>query len=81
MRAGKRRCGDSPASSLYVKRPTRARYHREKTNPTSSILGQGTFEREHDYMGALPLFLVPIAPDREGMRYEAVFNRFVKEPQ
>jgi hypothetical protein len=32
-------------------------------------------------MGAFPLFLVPIAPDREGMRYEVVFNRFVKEPQ
>ncbi len=41
-------------------------------------LGQGTFDLEHDQIGSFALFLVPIGPDAEGMRYEAVFNRFVK---
>ncbi len=29
---------------------------------------------EHDVMGSLDLFLVPIGPDEEGMRYEATFS-------
>jgi hypothetical protein len=49
--------------------------------PKDLNLGQGTFELEHNRLGAFPLFLVPIGPDREGMRYEVVFNRFVKKPQ
>ena len=32
------------------------------------------YEIEHEKMGALSLFIVPIGPDGEGLRYEAVFN-------
>jgi hypothetical protein len=38
------------------------------------ILEQRTYEVEHQDMGLFALFLVPIGPDDEGMRYEAVFN-------
>ncbi len=38
-------------------------------------LSQHTFTLEHDALGALDLFLVPIAQDADGFRYEAVFNR------
>ena len=46
--------------------------------PMDFNLGQGTFELEHEKMGKFPLFLVPVGPDDDGMRYQAVFNRFVK---
>jgi hypothetical protein len=42
-------------------------------------LGQGTFQMEHPGIGNFPLFLVPIGPDAQGMRYEAAFNRFIKQ--
>jgi hypothetical protein len=38
-------------------------------------LPQQIYRVEHEKMGTLDLFLVPIGPDKEGgMRYEAVFN-------
>ena len=44
--------------------------------PRSPILRQQIFKVEHDQMGTLELFLVPIGPDPQagGMLYEAVFN-------
>jgi hypothetical protein len=38
------------------------------------VLAQGTHALEHDALGTLEIFLVPIGPDGEGMRYEAVFS-------
>ena len=43
--------------------------------PADRQLGQRTYELEHDDLGALELFIVPIEPDAAGARYEAVFNR------
>ena len=37
-------------------------------------LPQGIYDLEHEEVGTLSLFMVPIGPDKEGMRYEAVFN-------
>lgn len=37
-------------------------------------LQQHIFTLEHDQLGTLDLFLVPIARDPDGSRYEAVFN-------
>jgi hypothetical protein len=42
--------------------------------PRQPGLRQGNFRLEHDTMGALELFLVPIAPDSQGPLYEAVFT-------
>lgn len=42
--------------------------------PRSLCAGQGTYTLRHEALGALELFLVPIGPDGEGMRLEAVFN-------
>jgi hypothetical protein len=36
------------------------------------------YRMEHDVLGALDLFLVPIARDEDGFQYEAVFNRLHK---
>lgn len=42
--------------------------------PVEPVLRQAIYRIEHAEMGALDLFLVPIGPDNQGMRYEAVFN-------
>jgi len=41
--------------------------------PTEPQLSQGLWELEHDGMGELALFLVPLGPDADGPRYEAAF--------
>ena len=37
-------------------------------------LPQAIYQVEHEKMGPMEIFLVPIGPDAQGMRYEAVFN-------
>jgi hypothetical protein len=41
--------------------------------PATEALAQGTYPVSHVELGELELFLVPIGPDAEGMRYEAAF--------
>ena len=55
--------------------------HAEQRTPFSVLftapppmLGQGTYRLQHDEMGAVDLFLVPIGADDAGVRYEAVFG-------
>jgi hypothetical protein len=40
----------------------------------SPPLPQGIHALEHATLGRLELFLVPLGPDRDGQRYEAVFT-------
>lgn len=42
--------------------------------PKGTVCEQQICPLEHSEMGAIDLFLVPIGPDDEGMRYEAVFG-------
>ena len=44
--------------------------------PPKPYLPQRVYALEHDRMGAFELFLVPVASDENGFRYEAVFNYF-----
>lgn len=45
------------------------------TGPPRPHLGQGIHRLEHDELGGLDIFLVPIGYDATGsIRYEAVFN-------
>ena len=41
---------------------------------SGDLLPQATYRVEHSGLGTFDLFLVPIGPDGEGMRYEAVFT-------
>jgi hypothetical protein len=43
--------------------------------PGDRLLGQGTYQFGHYQIGSFPLFIVPMAPDRDARYYEAVFNR------
>lgn len=42
--------------------------------PDDIMLKQGTLTLDHPSMGELLLFMVPIARDPQGFRYEVVFN-------
>jgi hypothetical protein len=42
--------------------------------PRQVVLPQAIYRVEHERMGPMEIFLVPIGPDAHGMRYEAVFN-------
>jgi len=46
--------------------------------PGKPFLPQHTYALSHEAMGTIDLFLVPIGPDGDGFRYEAVFNYFKK---
>ena len=41
--------------------------------PSGPALPQDTYRVEHPQLGAFPLFLVPIGPDRDDARYQAIF--------
>ncbi len=42
--------------------------------PGEPVLAQRLYALDNETLGRLEIFLVPIGPDDEGMRYEAVFN-------
>ena len=44
--------------------------------PAQPLLPQRLHALNHDGMGVVDIFLVPIQPDGDGSRYEAVFNYF-----
>ena len=46
--------------------------------PMDAPILQGIYRVDHDKLGALDLFLVPIARDDKGVQYEAIFNRVVE---
>jgi hypothetical protein len=47
--------------------------------PGDGPAAQGIFRLDHETLGALDFFLVPIARDKDGLRYEAVFNRVIEQ--
>ena len=60
-----------------------ARYSRPGARPSFSlmflcvderVLPQKIYQLEHDEMGAISLFLVPIGKDQGGILYQALFN-------
>jgi hypothetical protein len=46
--------------------------------PLNIVLSQGLYRMEHDQMGTFDLFIVPLRQDQDGVYYEAVFNRLIK---
>lgn len=41
--------------------------------PLTPILPQAIYPLENAAMGRLEIFIVPLGPDKEGMRYQAIF--------
>lgn len=42
--------------------------------PAEPVLPDATYHLQHEVLGGLEVFLVPIGPDAAGMRYEAIFT-------
>jgi hypothetical protein len=47
--------------------------------PGDFHLPQRIYKLEHEHLGEMEIFLVPIAQDQRGFRYEAVFSYFKDE--
>jgi len=58
--------------------PKQAQFSLKFVGPGDGPAAQGIFRLDHEALGALDLFLVPIARDKDGLRYEAVFNRVIE---
>ena len=48
------------------------------SGPPETRLPQSVYSLHHESLGEFEIFLVPIAGDEHGFRYEAVFNYFKK---
>jgi Domain of unknown function (DUF6916) len=46
--------------------------------PHDAPIAQGTYNLEHDELGILDMFLVPVGKNANGIEYEAIFNRAVE---
>ncbi len=42
--------------------------------PRTAVLPQRIYRVEHEKLGMMEIFLVPVGADEKGVRYEAVFN-------
>lgn len=42
--------------------------------PAEYLLPQSTYHMEHEKLGELDIFVVPVGREQDGYRYEAVFN-------
>lgn len=49
--------------------------------PLTPHFPQGTYSFEHSKLGTADLFVVPLGPESEGMRYEVIFNRQRQQPK
>jgi hypothetical protein len=66
------------AEKLSGERPDNA-YSIVFRGPLDAFLEQRTYDMEHDALGRLSIFLVPIAERKEGFLYQAVFTRLDEE--
>jgi hypothetical protein len=62
-----------PANPAVAGRPTRT-FSLLFRGPHGRHLPQRIYHLEHDRLGTLELFLVPLTPDARGTLFEAVFN-------
>lgn len=55
--------------------PGQERFSIYLRGPSEAFLPQRLYRMEHDRLGAVDIFIVPVASDPDGYTYEAVFNR------
>lgn len=58
--------------------PRQSQFSLVFVGPYEAPVAQGIYRIEHDKLGALDLFLVPIGRDKDGVKYEAIFNRVIE---
>ncbi|MHC5109346.1 MAG: DUF6916 family protein [Planctomycetota bacterium] len=57
-----------------MQNPTAPAFTRGTHRPHEPMLPQQIYRIEHEILGQMDSFIVPLGPDAKGMRYEAVFN-------
>ena len=62
-----------------MRTPERQQFSVFFRGPLEFFLPQGTYHMEHEKMGTVSLFMVPIAREQDSFRYEAVFNYMIEE--
>lgn len=74
--------GDSQTAELELisvtdigSSPRQSQFSLVFVGPDEAPIVQAIYRIEHDELGALDLFFVPIGRDKNGVRYEAIFNR------
>ena len=63
-----------PEAAITDDSGTRSPFSVEFRGPTEPVLPQRIYHLEHDKVGALEIFVVPIGVDAAGAHYEAVFG-------
>lgn len=58
--------------------PRQAQFSLVFQGPPNGPAAQNIFRLDHQKLGALDLFLVPIGRNKDGFQYEAIFNRMVE---
>ena len=48
--------------------------------PIAPVLPQRIYRLDHDTLGSMEIFLVPLGPDGQGMQYEASSTGYVATP-
>jgi hypothetical protein len=59
----------------FLQSPNQERFSIVFRGPLDAFLQQGIYTLDHDQMGRLSLFMVPVRMNDKGYDYEAVFNR------
>ena len=54
--------------------PVYESYSLELRGPADSYIPQASYRFEHEAIGAIEIFIVPIRQDQQGLYYEASFN-------
>ncbi|MDQ3914905.1 MAG: hypothetical protein M3323_06170 [Actinomycetota bacterium] len=52
----------------------RVAFRLEFTGPTEPLLDQRTYRMQHDELGTIEIFIVPVGRDEKGATYEAIFT-------
>ena len=58
--------------------PDREQFSLFFRGPQEYLFPQATYHLEHEKMGPMDIFIVPIGREADGFRYEAVFNYMLK---
>jgi hypothetical protein len=62
-------------------RPDMERFSVFFSGPVDVFLPQSLYSLSHEKMGEFDIFLVPIARESDGYRYEAIYNYYKTQPQ
>ena len=80
--------GDATTTDLTLVEAKHTRHHAPEQGlesfallfhgPNAAPLGQNTYAIEHEHLGRMDLFIVPVGADADNRYYECIFNRLAR---